>query len=130
MLMTDELKEKLADAASKLIDKVEEGGDFILDQMPLIAQELVAYERAYRTAWVCIAVVWVILYAFLILPKGIKLAQGKIEEVRTNVGMGMCVMGGCVSVMALFGFFININPMMKAWFAPRLVILDYLKEML
>lgn len=109
--------------AKKLMEYMDGTKDFLLEQAPEVMREIVVLGRAYciTGAGVCVAMA---LMIFLICRKVIK---SDIDWYERD-GLAMITMTvNIVLVMGLITSFALSMYYLKAWIAPRVYILSYLK---
>ena len=129
-IVNEETKQKLSELVGYLADSVKDGGEFVKEQAPLAAQELVAFGRAYHTSVVCLAIVFVVAYLCLVLPRCVGAMKQLESELVFGFGLILSLAGAIASVFAGIALCHNFQPMLMAYFAPRLFILDYVKGLL
>jgi len=118
------LKERLVGYLDAIEGAVENGSAFVASEMPLVAWELVAYHRAVSTIY---TVVLVCVFIF-----GVKATKAVWQWAkRENVGdESAAIFPGFITIVA-FGFGVECSAYcLKAWFAPRLLILEEVSKLL
>lgn len=124
--MDQQAQEQLTRALSMMNDAAASGGNFVLEQAPMVARELVAY-----TLWSSAATALLSGAALVVLyRRGIPAWKKSAEKDRYyDDGTGalfFLAVGFVVSGILFLG---NSRATIKAVTAPRLVILDYVKDM-
>ena len=121
------MDERLSKLLDNLVSLLEKTGEFVLEQAPPLAQEIIAYGRATTSITVASGIVFLIAFIF-ISRSNIKADWDEIDEnpemifrIIANIGTGL--LG--VMLVAL-----NTNNCLMAWVAPRLYLLKTIKSML
>lgn len=119
-------REELSQFLQFLREQAEEGitstKEFVGEQAPLVVQELIAYKRAQETAgmlipvmlWCCTATLW----------------RWAKRSKDSDAAEGMGMLGLILGVVGFAIAILQTSDFLKAWFAPRLVVIDYLKDLL
>ena len=127
----DEVTNEQANRILSLIaDSMEQGKEFVLEQAPDVAQQIVAFGRAYETALCVMAALCFVacLYGIRRLPGLIAEAERATYENEMSAQVkAMAVgivsfLGGLLSATAIMT---ELRPCCLAWFAPKLYILEY-----
>jgi len=124
--MDENTKKQLNEFLLKLINGAEKAGDFAIEQAPLVAQEVVAYGQATSTAIVVIFVI-LVLACFRYVPRGIaKLDDSDDATLATHLP----VVIGLPFVTLMFAMFASnhFDDFFKSWFAPRLYLIEYIRD--
>ncbi len=100
-----------------LNDAVSAGGDFVLDQAPQLAKELVRYEVWSSLSWIIISSIAI----FLVIKYSWKWARGCNDDIAFVIPV-FCLFV-CVPM-----FLLSLQSEIKALTAPRLIILDYVRD--
>lgn len=100
-----------------IAEAVKQGGDAVAREAPLIAAEIIKYQIV--SGWVWLVVCGVLLLGALItlkcsLPHG--LYEGNVVLFVASIIVGVISVGGVAA---------NSHKLLKAYYAPRLVILDF-----
>lgn len=128
----DDMEPTLEKTAIELLDwlkgAAETGGDFVQEQAPLLAQEIVAYERGLSTFHV-IACVLITAMALVTLRmiKWKEIGNDNPEGIFSLVGVIVAALA--LVVVPLFGIY-AAERCMKSWVAPRLVVIEKAAELL
>lgn len=118
------LKEKLAD----VFEWLDKGGEFVAEQAPLYAQEVIAWEINFGIASVVVGLVLLSLFAFAarhLCKFGDRMSEG-----------GQVVTVVSLIVLGFLTFFTTINALcagsdaLKALSAPRVVVMQHITSML
>lgn len=121
MEINDEVKTRLIKYLDSVEELVNKGIDLASDQLPVIAHELIAWNRASTTIGLLFSI-GIVVTGFLAMRKCFKLAQTTEPYV---VG---CLAGALFSLAGFITTLCNAMPCIKAWFAPRLVLLETLRD--
>lgn len=135
-----ELKERLKESAADLINWTEKaagkGSDFIAEQAPLVVKEVLAWNIWSSVVWIGIAAsVWVVLFWFwryvIKLTKDWEeyTPRGGTSDRTAGRIASFCLAAGWTIVSVLI-ISTQVMDITKAVVAPRLVILEMLKEVL
>ena len=100
--------------------------DFTLEQAPLVAQEIVLYGRVYYLLIVMISIILCFISMYL-FKKGVKIGEDedKDGEVCLYIVGAICIMFGSVT-----GMVTHFHYMILSWTAPRLYIIEHLRNMI
>lgn len=130
--MNEEAKKVAIEYIQKLLGLVEKGADFAGEQIPLVLQEIVGYGRAYETA-ICVIFGLLTILTPWIMYLGLKKADHLEKCGNKNDADGVAILTMVVGVIvllpSLITFFTTIDDCLKAWFAPRLYVIEYLHEL-
>lgn len=108
-----------------LKELVEKGGDFVMQQAPPLAAEIVTYGRVTNSLAV-LALIPAAILLKLYIPR-IGKAIDEDDDGLVVVKMALVIVVGILGV----GLFVaNLDQFLKAWFAPRLYLIDYLGKLL
>lgn len=122
--MNEEIKQKLITYLQHLESAVTSTGDFVAEQAPLVVQEYVLYSRVYSTIPVVIALV-MLCTVILNVRWFIR------TELRPNHETQI-IIRGVVSIMMFMAMPViaahNLDRCIKSWCAPRILVIDYIKE--
>lgn len=102
----------------KLSDYVEATGDFLLEQCPLLVQEIVIYERAFGPF---VALVGVVVVFFTVQW------WKRISKKDARYDYWAQIKGFIIAELIVFGsilFLYGVNNTTKAWVAPRLLLME------
>ena len=109
------------EAIKTLIEIVKDAREFVLDQAPAIAVEMVRYGRLGLIIWIVSLVIGIIVCRILIL----KAKERGFESVWCPIAAIMTIIWGLVQVVSFFG-----EKLLMPWVAPKLYILTELTNML
>lgn len=133
--MDPELKKQLLEMLQHLLSSIEKGATFVTDQIPPLVQEKIALGRIEETLW--ISVYLISLFAIpLFLVNSVKHFQlatkaelNSSEETR-GIVFGLANAAGVViCFFNAIQLFFNMHNFLLVWFAPRIYIVEWLKEM-
>lgn len=110
------LKEQATSMLQSLINAATQAGDFIKDQIPLVIQELLAYNTAYYAAWVVICLAWCIFVTIKVWPWAVK-------EADASDGFSF----GCyaLTMVPIIPAVICAFSLLKITLAPRVWLIEY-----
>src|SRR5690349_9161534 len=114
--MDEELKKRLLDYMDTLDSAVREGGDFVLEQAPLVVQEFITYTRATQSGYLLLAVA-IFAVQFPVIKrirKWILTGDGYMKE--ADASIVSCIGYPLTSAVALVMFAANFNAFVMAWF--------------
>jgi hypothetical protein len=130
--MNEEAKKLVIEYLQKLMNGIEKGADFAADQIPQIAQEIIVYGRAINTA-TFVGCILGIIVAVAVCVKLFKLCIKKYDETPSpgyGFLMGVNFVWSSVIIGVLtYHLSYSIIPLFKSWFAPRLYLIEYIKEL-
>lgn len=118
--MNEELKAKLLTYLAHLEGAVK-GGDFVAEQAPLVVQEYVLYMRVYSTLGMLLAGL------FFALVFSILRWLSKAPE-KGDAGDAAFAFGCIFLVLGILTTAANVSTCIKSYVAPRILVLDYIKE--
>ncbi len=123
--MDKELEIGLAKTIELLNKTVEGGGNFVLEQSPQLVKEIVYCSAISSFTW---AIFWatVIFFLFLFLRKFLKAASEDKYCEGEKAALILVFFLPFLAFMSLF--FYQIQEGLKAIYAPRVIILDYVKD--
>jgi len=127
--MNDEAKKVAVEYLQKLLAMLEKGADFAGEQIPLVLQEIVAYGQAYET-FICVFSFLVMCIAPIFGWKWCKKYLSVCESGAEPAVLFVGLIPGIATIVALHLFFYNIDDCLKAWFAPRLYVIEYLHDLI
>lgn len=130
--MDNELKDRLVASVDKITEWVEAGGDFVAEQAPLIAKEIVAWGIAGAIVRggiflsILLIVQWGCWYVRKLIDKGRLFNDvGSDDPIRFFTWVFQFV-----SPLLLIGVAVDIYTLVYIWVAPRLYILEELSRLL
>lgn len=125
--MNPDIVEKLNESAEKLLDYVEQTGDFVVEQAPLVVQEMITWGITH-------CVFWIIIVSIVLLPIIAICGYFFRIGVKDDWDVDYCIPSGMVGGVSLIFWFLviasNIYDLLYIYFAPRLFILDQLKGLI
>jgi len=130
-----ELNEKLQDSATKILTwveaGVEKGGDFVAEQTPLVAQEYITLMR-FQSMFYCLLSVLALLCFATIIYKILRWYSANNGPEDRNGEPVVFSVFVCGIAQALFvaAFCSNFPTCLKAWVAPRVLLLEKLSDLL
>lgn len=132
--MEEETTDQLTRFMDNLNSAMEGGADFILEQAPLVIQEIVIWGRIEHTAWVVLSMA-MMTAAVLFLKKKVMPYCAAVEDAPYGNNQEFCYVASflvfaIVMVICATTFAINLTPCLKAWFAPRLYVIEYIADAL
>lgn len=123
--MDSEVQEKLVQYLSTLEGAVKTGSDFVVEQAPLVLQELLVRERVLTSLFITIALVSAI--ACLYFLKKLMIYIEKDDPIRGIPN------GALMAFSGILGFALmceNFSDFITCWFTPRVFILEQIKHYL
>lgn len=121
--MNEETKKLLHDYLTKILEGAERGADFVMEQAPEVAKEIVAYGRAVETAYV-VGFLLAVLIPIAIAPWAIR----KLRQI-DNEAAGFAAFLMIPALLGTLSLFQCLSEFMKVWFAPRLYLIEYIKDL-
>lgn len=108
----------------KLLDWAQDLESFVGDQVPAVVTEIITWGLAYHSAWFILATTVTVLSAVFVSSVWKKANGGREAFIPIGIGMSvLLILGPIISLVNLFNG-------LKAYFAPRLYVLDYLAGLL
>lgn len=123
--MNDEIQSRLVKYLDKLEEVAKSGADLAADQIPGVLHEYVAYCRISHTTGLVIGMLLGVVAVWCVKQLAKEFAKSG-SEVRD---IGLAVGAACGGFMALALVMTNTEPTIKAWAAPRVLLLEKLNEM-
>lgn len=128
---TSRLEESQADIIVWLKETAENSADFVTEQAPLVCQEIVTFGRVWHTMDLIFCLFMLALGCFgvrMVVKHG---PEGFVEtfnhhSAKAVAGLAMAFLGLLVGTL---GGVAALKSATIAWFAPRLYIIDYLKDL-
>lgn len=128
--MTDKVPQ-VSEQAAKLLEDLrgllEKGGQFVMEQAPPLAKEIIAYGRAYHTIVLLLSVATAITCWVMLSRRGKAWIEWCNDNDCPHIGFFVTIIPGIVSTIATL---FSIEGVCKVWFAPRLYLLDYIMSAL
>ena len=113
------------EAINELMEIIKSGHDFAVEQMPHVAQEIIFYEKFEHSVWFTVAVLVLVGLTYLW-----KIVISKFQKWDTEPFCFSCFFLVLVTAFFILGLVLETSALIKVWCAPRLVILDYLGNLL
>lgn len=133
--MNDELTNKLNESGAELLDwmkgAAENGGDFVAEQAPLLATEIVAWHFWSSVFCAGVGVAFVVLFliaAFVFFRVATSCTSDQFSDGHPKAVLGVIGGSACVLVAAMIlGLAVvgNTYEAIKASVAPRIVLIEY-----
>ena len=122
--MAGELISESAKLLEDLRVMLEKGGQFVVEQAPPLAKEIVAYHRIIDPLYVVAGLL--LMASSVLLIKRVKRAWRDLDSEFAGVGgMLYCF----IAMICGFGMFAcNFESSIMVWVAPRLFLLDYVRH--
>lgn len=129
--MDDAVKQQLVKFLETLNTGVEKGGDFVLEQAPLVAQEIVTYGRAWNTGLAIVLAITplvILLFALRYARRVLAWTEGNCDRqfgvffpmVFVAVGMAGMLIGACC----------ECEKACRAWFMPRVYLVQEVAQLI
>lgn len=126
--MNEELQRKLIEYLSKIEGGIERAVDFSAEQVPLVIQELIQWtiveHTIYAATWGCLAMFFVMLLGLCIIRREKWDPEDPTFPV-LFIGIPSFVCATLTGAQVV----INGSVALKAYLAPRLFVLEYLKDL-
>lgn len=134
--MNPEIETRIVESWDAISAWAQQGGEFLAEQAPLVAWEIVAYGRAYNTSTVAVCVLALVAYAvwvriaWSIAKRSAEKNHGTPDEdLMVPLCIGTFVLGFATIIPSFCGLASHAEPAIKAWFAPRLYVLEYVADL-
>jgi hypothetical protein len=127
--MKEELQGKLVEILTSIQTAAGKASDFAMEQLPDIAQQYVAFGRAYHTFWI-VAMTAVLIVIGWVTVKAYRLAarpEGAFDGMPAPLAF---IIGGMASLLPLIVLADSLQPGMMVWFAPKVWLLKEIATML
>ena len=127
--MKDELNQKLTESLVGILEKLEQGLDFAIAEVPDVVLQMMTYKTIVFSIGVISALAVVCAsawYYFKFLPRKYTEANGKIDA-----GIfSMAILIGMPATISTVLFFINLFDLLKIVVAPKLFIIEYVRSLM
>lgn len=133
--MSEEMKQALEQFAARLLQEGTNAIDFTKEQVPLLVQEFLRWKVAESAMHVGVGVV-LVLVALMLFKQAAKWIREELDSDSYDppiklfggifAGIGGVILAGPMALTELLYVF----PLAKAIFAPRLVVLDFVRGLL
>jgi heme/copper-type cytochrome/quinol oxidase subunit 2 len=114
----------------ELITRLQNAEDFIIEQTPLVIQELLTWNFALSLIWHCIG--WLLIFMFAITFKSVWTFRSKLEKQTSEKGvptlLTVLIQSLLLVVPALFFIFSNLV-WLQILIAPRVYLLEYASQL-
>ncbi len=141
--MNDEVKKQLEQLLIHMLDLAKQGENFVIEQAPLLAQEIIMYGRFSSTFWFGLGIV--LFLSSLVFGKYIwgrwsHYVKLHYEEAESNPlteayngSTVICFLSAIASHIFSVVIFVHLifaygDNVFKSWFAPRLYLVDYIRD--
>lgn len=119
--MDTQLQQQLADYLKLILETIKTGSTFVAGQVPLVVQEKITYGRAEETITLVILIVLVYLSY-----RTVRWGMDQNDE----MSVVACVVGGIGILLFTVLALIELDFVLKVWFAPRLYIIEWIVSLL
>ena len=122
------MEDKINEILSFLLEHAQNASEFAADQAPLIAQEIILYGRVTSVIVLLLSAIgiWFAVKCFRFSIRGAKKKHEDLFGLSAVSGMGAVIFG----VGGFIGAAEGLMMFAKAWFAPRLYLIDYITGIL
>jgi len=136
-----EIKENVAEILSFVKDGLSDSYNFVLEQAPLLIQEIILYGRVKETI-TCSLLILVMIVIGVIgskLAKAVKKIEEEDEQRKIEAGersegvffwLVPHVVAGGICIVPFVNFLRHLDTCLKAWFAPRLYLIEYVSTLI
>jgi hypothetical protein len=125
------MNEQLKKALDVIIAYIQQSGEFVKTQAPLVAQEYLKYNMVADIIWLTLDVVvlLIIVWSWFKYAKYIK-KIGEITDDNDFIIMTWSIgnVAGCIPFV--IGLFVTLMDLVKVLYAPRLYVLEGLKKLM
>jgi len=130
-------KEQAVEQVALLLEDIrvlaEKAGQFVLDQAPPLAREIVTYGRVFHTFWavVCSIVILSCVYLWYVrMPRLLRSPENMHNgELKARYAAPVAIQT-IIGVISFIAMIFNAHYCVLAWFAPRLYIVNYVSKLL
>ena len=124
--MDEELKDLATTGLTKALEYIETAESFVVEQAPLLVQEILSYGLVSTSMSALILFVLASGFGYG-MYRGAKVA---FNDDADEAGFVLALVGACVSIGCTIGMFKELFVVAKIVFAPRLYLLQELKSLL
>ena len=124
--MEEQLKELTTAGLSKALEYIETAEGFVVEQAPLLVQEILAFGMAEA----CITAAILLILASGLGYGTYRLVKAAIADTANEAAFLIGLLGGGASFGCTLGLFSEVFTIAKITFAPRLYLLQELKALL
>ena len=122
--MKEELQDKLVDVLSAIQNGVAEGADFVVEQLPDIAQQYIAFGRAWAFVDLASALLFLGVGMVVFLKFGLLNVKSVDQWGDWNVTRILAsIFGGITSLAGFVGIVFSTKNLFLVWFAPKVWLL-------
>lgn len=126
--MNPEIQQHLISYIDKLEGLAKQGADFAADQIPLVLQEYILYQQLSTTVSL-VGSLLLFISALIVLRTGYK-ALLQDEHLRNPARwMPFLFVGVLGCIFFPIGILSSVDPCIKVWTAPRVVLIEKLNEL-
>lgn len=118
--MKDQLNESLIKILEKIISGAESGVEFLKGEIPEIVEQLIVWKTVEHFVLLAIG-----LLLFTVIPTITYIKRNEIKD-REHVIIGCVVINLLSSVLGICLFCKNISPLLQAYLAPKIYIIEYI----
>ena len=121
-------QDKLDQALGFVLQTAEDAKGFVLEQAPLVAQEIVAWAFARSVFGIACGAV-ALVCGLLMVAVGVRhmMRHKDFEDSNPLLSMGGPIFGGVLIMMAVGTLHSGVQSLIKVNTAPRLVVIDYIR---
>ena len=122
-------EQSVAELLTYIKDGIESGGEFVMEQAPLLVQEIVLYGRVKWTVF-CFALMSIVAFAVYSWVR-----RGTIYKAYENADdddsfFPRMLVSSVAGLMAAGFLFPSAESLIRAWLAPRLYVLEFVRQLL
>lgn len=123
--MNEELKAKANEVLLKLLDSAEIMAGLTMDKAPLVLQEIVMWGIVSNSIWVLVGVSLAVI-GYILYVKGKDIYEKEEGVLYTEEWYYVFFFASCVLIISSPILILhNIEPLLKALFAPTLYLIEY-----
>lgn len=121
-------QDRLDQALGFVLQTAEDAKGFVVEQAPLVAQEIVAWAFA-RSVFSIACGAFALVCGLLMVAVGVRhmMRHKQIEDSNPLLSMGGPIFGGVLIMMAVGTLHSGVQSLIKVNTAPRLVVIDYIR---
>ena len=123
--MNEKIENNIEQILNYLQEGVETAGSFVVEQTPLLIQEILTYNLIFHGILVGFGIliaVTLISITLYVLPK---LDRNNVDQVMTFIIGNLLGWGASIALI-----FCNVFAAIKIYFAPRLYLLEYVSDLI
>lgn len=133
--MKEKLEERLLGNLDKALDFLENSTEFLSEQTPLVIHEILMFARASLTIQLCLGIFLAVMTIVVPLFISKKYKEFLAEDKKVKYDSDIYVGASVISVLCLASVAFCIlchasGKFLQVWIAPRLYLIEYIRELM